>query len=277
MASPELHKTSVQVVCLADELDTPFDAAANRRNHARLKPTDLAWLKSARLKYGSDVRVLDISAGGMLLETDNELTQDSSIVVELTGGASPILLPSRVLRCRVASLGEILRYQGACAFRRPLTLPEFAHSPGAQLAVQRVVEREAAQSPASWQKVIARYRDGRIVSGYTNDFHPTKPQLHLSPNPRRGDSTLIPVVQLKALFFVREFTGDPTHVERKVFVDPPQGRKIEVTFLDNEVLVGSTLGYRRDGNGFFVQPADVRSNNIRVFVTTSGMRHVRFL
>jgi len=277
MASPELHKASVQVICLADELEAPIDAAANRRNHARLKPTDLAWLKSARFKYGSDVRVLDISAGGMLLETDKALTQDSSIVVELAGGASPILIPSRVLRCRVASLGEILTYQGACAFKRPLTLPEFASSPRAQHAVQRAVEQEAAQSPASWQKVIARYRDGRIMSGYTNDFHPTKPQLHLSPNPRRGESALIPVAQLKALFFVREFTGDPTLVERKVFVDRPQGRKIEVTFHDNEVLVGSTLGYRREGHGFFVQPADARSNNLRVFVTTSGMRHVRFL
>ena len=130
---------------------------------------------------------------------------------------------------------------------------------------------------AGWQKVVARFNDGRIVCGYTNDFHPSKTQLHLSPNPRQGDSTLIPLSQLKALFFVREFTGDPTRVETKDFSEPPQGRKMEVTFHDNEVMVGSTLGYRGAGNGFFLQPADPRSNNLRVFVTPAGMQQVRFL
>jgi hypothetical protein len=50
-----------------------------------------------------------------------------------------------------------------------------------------------------------------------------------------------------------------------------------VTFHDAEVLVGSTLGYRGEGNGFFVHPADSRSNNLRVFVTAAGMRDIRFL
>jgi hypothetical protein len=76
---------------------------------------------------------------------------------------------------------------------------------------------------------------------------------------------------------VREFSGDPTLVESKDFVDPPKGRKVEVTFHDHEVMVGSTLGYRGEGNGFFLHPADGRSNNQRVFVTASGMRRMRFL
>lgn len=278
MASPELHTSFSQVVCLADEVEATFDPTSNRRIHERLKPSDLRWLRSARLKYGAEVRVLDISAGGMLIDTDDKLTADASVVVELTGAASPILVPSRVLRCRVASLGEILRYQGACAFKRPLTMPELvARREQLRAAVTAHSTREASPAASAWQKVIARYQDGRVLCGYTNDFHPSKPQLHLSPNPRQGDSTFVPLTQLKALFFVREFLGDPTFVERKVFVDPPQGRKVEVTFRDNEVLVGSTLGYRGEGNGFFVHPADVRSNNLRVFVTASGLRQMRFI
>jgi hypothetical protein len=66
-------------------------------------------------------------------------------------------------------------------------------------------------------------------------------------------------------------------VESKDFVDPPNGRKVEVTFHDDEVMVGSTLGYRGEGNGFFLHPADRRSNNQRVFVTASGVRRMRFL
>ena len=110
-----------------------------------------------------------MSAGGMMVETSSELAPDANVVVELLGPERPILVPSRVLRCRVASLGEILKYQGACAFKRPLTIPE--------LTAQRIVEQQApaarpvAAAPSvGWQKVIARFNDGRIVAGYTNDF-----------------------------------------------------------------------------------------------------------
>jgi hypothetical protein len=49
-----------------------------------------------------------------------------------------------------------------------------------------------------------------------------------------------------------------------------------VTFVDREVIMGSTLNYQSDGDGFFVLPADPRSNNIRVFVVSGSVRHVRF-
>jgi hypothetical protein len=276
MASAELHRAPLQVVCIADALDLSVEPVENRRSHERVRANDLHWLRGARIKYGADVRVLDISAGGMLLETSSELACDANLVVELIGPESPILVPSRVLRCRTASLGEILKYQGACVFKRPLSIPG--------LTARHVVRREApvAQPPAAapgvgWQKVIARFNDGRIVAGYTNNFHPSKQQLHLFVNPRQGESTFVPLAQLKALFFVREFGGDPTLIESKDFVDPPQGRKVEVTFHDNEIMVGSTLGYRAEGIGFFLHPADGRSNNLRVFVTAAGLKRMRFL
>jgi hypothetical protein len=52
---------------------------------------------------------------------------------------------------------------------------------------------------------------------------------------------------------------------------------MEVTFRDNEIIVGSTLSYRGEDNGFFLQPADPGSNNLRVFVTPAGLQQVRFL
>jgi hypothetical protein len=276
MASAELHKRSLEVVCIGDSMEIAVEAESNRRLHERLKASDLRWLRGARLKYGADIHVIDISAGGMLLETEKALAPDANVVVELTGPESPILVPSRVLRCRPASLGDILRYQGACAFKRPLTIPELT----AKLTGRTQPPATAARAAAphiGWQKVVARFNDGRMVCGYTNNFHPSKTQLHLSPNPRQGESTVIPLSQLKALFFVREFTGDPTLIETKVFSETAQGRKLEVTFHDNEIIVGSTLSYRGAGNGFFLQPADPRSNNLRVFVTAAGMQQVRFL
>jgi hypothetical protein len=101
--------------------------------------------------------------------------------------------------------------------------------------------------------------------------------LHLSSEPRAKDTVPVPVATLKALFFVRDFAGDPSLVEEKEFAAPANGRKIEVTFSDGETLVGTTLGYRGTGTGFFMFPADDRSNNIRIFVTPAGVRGVRFL
>jgi hypothetical protein len=46
--------------------------------------------------------------------------------------------------------------------------------------------------------------------------------------------------------------------------------------IDDEVIVGRTLSYRPDGQGFFVFPADPLANNIRVFVVSGSVRQVRF-
>ena len=88
---------------------------------------------------------------------------------------------------------------------------------------------------------------------------------------------MVPLTQLKALFFVRDFAGDPTYKEQKVFTVAPEGRKLEVTFDDGEVLLGSTLSYRPEAHGFIVHPADKHGNNIRVFVSSAAVRHVQFL
>ncbi len=64
---------------------------------------------------------------------------------------------------------------------------------------------------------------------------------------------------------VRDFTGDSLYQERKKHIEgeKPSGKKVEVTFTDDGVLVGSTLGYDPKRQGFFIFPADPKSNNIR--------------
>ena len=124
-----------------------------------------------------------------------------------------------------------------------------------------------------------KYLDGRLLKGFSQDFHPSRAHFHLArsiqstPHP----PVLVPISQLKAVFFVRDFAGDPTYTERKSFEETAQGRRIEVTFLDDEVLVGSTLSYRPEGSGFFLTPADNRGNNLRVFIGPSAVRHIRYL
>jgi hypothetical protein len=277
MAITELQSPDLKVVCLADSIVEPYEDS-ERRGHLRLGLDDVRWLRSARLKYGPDVRVIDISIGGILVETEGQLRPDANIVFELSGPLNSILVPSKVLRCRVASSNEVMRYQGACAFKRPLEIPDLlkqAVANGTATLAPVVAPKNGAS--ISWQKVVARFRDGRLVRGYTADFHPSKPQLHLSAEPHSNDTLFLHLSQLKALFFVRDFAGDQTRVDRHEFGSAPQGRKVAVTFHDGEILLGSTLGYRGEGNGFFVHPADARSNNVRVFVAPGSTQQVRFL
>jgi hypothetical protein len=129
-------------------------------------------------------------------------------------------------------------------------------------------------------KIVARFTDGRIKKGYSQDFSPNKPLFHLG-NDRTGagESEEINLTELKAVFFVRTFAGNPHYKERKEFFegDSPKGRKVEVKFADDEILQGSVLGYSAKERGFFLFPADPKSNNARVFVVNASVKEFRFL
>jgi uncharacterized protein DUF6982 len=129
-------------------------------------------------------------------------------------------------------------------------------------------------------KVITRYVDGKVLKGYSHDFFPNKTTFHIFPriDEPMKEGTKIQMGDLKAVFFVRDFTGDPSYDEQKCFPQDkkPIGRKIEITFNDGEVLTGTTVGYTPNRIGFFLFPVDLRSNNLRVFVISAAVRALRF-
>ncbi len=149
-----------------------------------------------------------------------------------------------------------------------------------QVARPEVLTPESAdQGKSTFQRIVARYTDGKILKGYTQDFHPSRAQFSLWPSisATPKERVLVPVARLKAVFFVRDFNGNPHYRERKAFGTKGQGRRVEVTFSDGESVLGTTLNYRPDAQGFFVSPADPAANNTRVFVVTTAVRRVRFL
>ena len=242
----------------------------NRRSHLRINADDVLWLQGVRIKYGPDVRVIDISAGGMLIESESDFKAHSIVVFEVSGPESTQLTPARIVRSKAITVDGMTRYQVACAFKRPLSIPDLVAA-----GRPEVTAPPTTSSKALGQKVIARFLDGRVVRGYTNDFHTSKPQLHVRDE-RGGDPLVVHVAKLKALFFVREFAGDPKRVDRKDFQGAAHGRKVEVTFHDGEVLVGTTLGFRGAEHAFCVHPADPGSNNLRVFVAPAATKQIRF-
>jgi hypothetical protein len=129
-------------------------------------------------------------------------------------------------------------------------------------------------------KVVVRYLNGKVIKGFTQDFFPNKDRFHFHHAAKSsGESVEVMVKDLKAIFFVQDFAGNAQYSEKKSYGEGEraQGKKVEVTFADGETLVGSTMGYDPNRQGFFIFPADPKSNNMRVYAVTSAVKQVRNL
>jgi hypothetical protein len=129
-------------------------------------------------------------------------------------------------------------------------------------------------------KIVVRYQDGKLIKGQTSDFLPAKPTFHLSVLGAQpgSPSQEVKVAELKAIFFVKDFKGDREYEEAKDFsANKPAGRKIQVIFKDGETFVGATQGYDPHRQGFFVIPADAKSNNERSFIIASATQKISFI
>jgi len=130
-------------------------------------------------------------------------------------------------------------------------------------------------------KIVVRYMDGQLLKGVTNDFFPDKEIFHLLPveTPEEGIPIMLSDSNLKAIFFVKGYEGNPDYKDKKDFDSkkPLVGRKIRVVFKDGEVMVGTTHGYRPGRAGFFVVPADADSNIQRCYVLTAATQEVSFI
>jgi hypothetical protein len=432
-------------------LDLPAAAdhvERDRRAYARLAAADASWLSRVRLRHGPPLSLVDVSAGGVQVEVeDYRLKPGATVVLEIAGRATDLVMPSRVIRCQVSSITPSILYRSALAFRRPIKVPA-ASTPGtparatgapvleharlmtalkgqgivpadspvvlasgsgtggafdglalalaliespaghragpifarqlaalfaemragveagdnAQALVTRLVEhlrrvlpvrtirvvdaasagpdigpdviyfdttgadlpakllvefargcrpfewhfqilkaavqmiglarevdsrRRAAappaadwttESPAGWAKLVVRYADGRLLKGYSQDFHPGKGHFQLAASPTLSDGAriVVPIGDLKAVFFVRDFDGNALYKEDKAAERRGHGRHVSVTFLDDEVMEGTTLNYQPGGVGFFLAPFDRQSNNLRTFVVARAVRHLQF-
>jgi hypothetical protein len=130
-------------------------------------------------------------------------------------------------------------------------------------------------------KVVVRYANGTVAKGFIQNFSANKDFFFLTPaGNSSGPPIYVSVKRLKAVFVVRDFHGNPQFEERNFYMEGenPAGLKLEVTFADGEVIVGSTvLTYDPKRPGNFIIPADPNSNNLRVFAVSSAVKRVRQL
>ncbi len=139
----------------------------------------------------------------------------------------------------------------------------------------------SSNAPNQVNKVVVAFLDGRRVKGFVYNFSAARDSFSVFPredSPREA-AVEVKMKDLKAVFFVKDFVGNPEYRDSSspAQLELKRGRKIEVTFADGEKLPGTTEAYHPQKLGFFLFPADPGSNNIRVFVVNKNVRHCKFL
>ena len=124
-------------------------------------------------------------------------------------------------------------------------------------------------------KVVARFKNGAVRKGTTSDFFPNKDMFHLKS--ATGEVLDINIEELKAVCFVKNIEGNKERFDQYTDDVPGGGRKVQVKFIDGEMLIGYTQGYSPNRSGYFVVPADLENNNDRIYVITSATEKVTFL
>ena len=85
-----------------------------RRSAPRVAPHHTRWRNDALLRPGQDVTIIDVSAGGALLESRGRMYPGARAELQLLGD-SKRMLRGRIARCVVVQL-EPLLYRGAMVF-----------------------------------------------------------------------------------------------------------------------------------------------------------------
>ena len=95
-------------------------SGCERRCAERVAPEHTSWRTLALLRPGRDVVLINLSAGGALIESPTRLSPGARTELQLFGMPRQ-LIRGRLDRCRIAQL-EPLRYEGAIVFDERLEM-----------------------------------------------------------------------------------------------------------------------------------------------------------
>ena len=133
---------------------------------------------------------------------------------------------------------------------------------------------------STYKKVVVRRLDHGLVKGFVDSTSYLGPE-GIEILEREGRTLTIPLHEIKGVFFVKDFDGNPQRSERKLFQSRPRmaGLWVRMTFKDKEILEGllpSNL-LEHSPQGFLVVPADLYSNNLKVFVPRTALNEINVL
>jgi hypothetical protein len=113
-------------------------------------------------------------------------------------------------------------------------------------------------------RVIIHTVEGQVKRGAIRDVDlldesiPLEQQTGFAPE-------RIPIKRVKAIFFMLPTGSRPPQLD---------GQKIRITFIDGRQVAGFSHDYKSTGEGFFVIPADTRTNTSRIFIYRSSVQAI---
>jgi hypothetical protein len=125
------------------------------QNRAQRKTrADLPWLTKIKLPWGLEVRLLNMSTSGMLVETTSKFTPGSVAEVELASNGDSLVVPARFVRSEIVDVdARGVRYRAAAVFEREVDLA------GPRAAVSRVVSTPRELS--NWLQLLSADLDNK--------------------------------------------------------------------------------------------------------------------
>ena len=140
------------------------------------------------------------------------------------------------------------------------------------------------------QKVVLRFNTGKLLKGYIGDFT-AYTDIVIIQDSANDEEHKIPIIELKAIFFVKTFEGDRSRRDKKRYgISENVGRKVYIRFSDGESMMGFLegdipwekgfhLSKKPAGalKGFFLIPVDMDSNNKKVFVVNSSIKDITLM
>ena len=113
--------------------DADESSAREQRSARRVPAAEMPSISGIRI-LPDDVAgtLVNISTTGLLVESPSALRPDLKIRIRFEGTFSPALVPGRVVRCTVASMGPdgALRYHLGVEFNSPIALADPAPAVG---------------------------------------------------------------------------------------------------------------------------------------------------
>jgi hypothetical protein len=137
---------------------------------------------------------------------------------------------------------------------------------------------KARAATSTHKKVVVTFADRTTLQGYLNPTHlPDDPVDVLTTD---GEHREVPLKEIRAVYFVRDFTDD-YKPERKAFFSRPKldGLWVRLKFRDNETLEGvvsNDLLALLD-SGIQITPPDLNGAAVRIFVPRSALSEVTVL
>ncbi len=130
----------------------------------------------------------------------------------------------------------------------------------------------------SLRKVVVRTRGGEAIPGFANQAL-IKNTLEIITN--KGQEQTFSLEDLKAVYFVKDFEGNPGYDEIKFLTEEPTGSMlwVRLKFCDGEVQEGKITNDLElvCAPGFFLWPLDRDTNNECVYVIKSSLQSFSIL